>query len=36
MEHGQVVDAVVRDSHRRYDGIASSPVERKPEPTIRP
>lgn len=36
LEHGQVVDAVVRDQHRRYDGIASSPVERRPEPTIRP
>jgi hypothetical protein len=36
LEHGQVVDAIVRDQHRRYDGIASSPVERKPQPTIRP
>ncbi len=36
LEHGQVVDAVVRDQHRRYDGIASSPVGRTPEPTIRP
>ncbi len=36
LEHGQVVDAIVRDRHRRYDGIASSPVERKPQPTIRP
>jgi len=36
LEHGQVVDAIVRDRHRRYDGIASSPAERKPEPTIRP
>jgi hypothetical protein len=36
LEHGQVVDAVVRDRHRRYDGIASSPVGRTPEPTIRP
>lgn len=33
LEHGQVVDAVVRDSHRRYDGVASSPPERKPAPT---
>ena len=30
LERGQVIDAVVRDSHRRYDGIASSPVDRKP------
>ncbi|HWA16700.1 MAG TPA: outer membrane protein assembly factor BamE [Gemmatimonadales bacterium] len=33
LEHGQVIDAVVRDSHRKYDGIASSPADRKPEPT---
>ena len=36
LEHGQVVDAVVRDRSRLYDGIASSPAGRKPEPTIRP
>jgi hypothetical protein len=36
LEHGQVVDAVVRDRNRRYDGIASSPADRKPEPTIHP
>jgi hypothetical protein len=35
LEHGQVVDAVVRDRHRRYDGVASSPADRKPEATIR-
>ncbi|MEO8140185.1 MAG: hypothetical protein ABI742_11090 [Gemmatimonadota bacterium] len=35
LEHGQVVDAVIRDRSRRYDGIASSPADRKPEPTIR-
>lgn len=33
LEHGQVVDAIVRDSHHRYDGISSSPEDRKPEPT---
>ncbi len=33
LEHGQVVDAVVRDTRRKYDGIASSPADRKPEPT---
>lgn len=33
LEHGQVIDAVVRDTHRKYDGIASSPASRKPEPT---
>lgn len=33
LENGQVIDAVVRDSHRKYDGIASSPADRKPEPT---
>ena len=33
LEGGQVVDAIVRDSHRRYDGVSSSPVERKPEAT---
>jgi hypothetical protein len=36
LEHGQVVDAVVRDHGRRYEGIASSPPERKPQPTIHP
>lgn len=34
LEGGQVVDAVVRDSHRGYDGIASSPRDRKPEATV--
>jgi hypothetical protein len=34
LENGQVVDAVVRDSHRAYDGIASSPRDRKPEATV--
>jgi hypothetical protein len=33
LENGQVIDAVVRDTHRKYDGIASSPADRKPEPT---
>jgi outer membrane protein assembly factor BamE (lipoprotein component of BamABCDE complex) len=33
LEGGQVVDAIVRDSHRRYDGVSSSPVDRKPEAT---
>jgi hypothetical protein len=33
LENGQVVDAVVRDKSRKYDGIASSPADRKPEPT---
>ena len=33
LENGQVIDAVVRDKSRRYDGIVSSPVTRKPEPT---
>ncbi len=33
LEGGQVVDAVVRDSHRAYDGVASSPRDRKPAPT---
>jgi hypothetical protein len=33
LEGGQVVDAIVRDGRRRYDGISSSPVDRKPEPT---
>jgi hypothetical protein len=34
LENGQVVDAVVRDSHRGYDGVASSPRDRKPGPTV--
>jgi len=34
LEGGQVVDAVVRDKGRAYDGVASSPVERKPEATL--
>lgn len=33
LEQGQVIDAVVRDKSRKYDGIASSPADRKPEPT---
>ncbi len=33
LEGGQVVDAVVRDRGRKYDGVASSPLDRKPEPT---
>lgn len=36
LENGQVVDAVVRDSHRGYDGVASSPRDRKPEATLKP
>lgn len=36
LDHGQVVDAVIRDRSRRYDGIASSPADRKPAATIRP
>ena len=36
LENGQVVDAVVRDSHRGYDGVASSARERKPEATVKP
>ena len=36
LEGGQVIDAIVRDRGRRYDGIASSPVDRKPTPTIAP
>jgi outer membrane protein assembly factor BamE (lipoprotein component of BamABCDE complex) len=35
LENGQVIDAVVRDSHRAYDGIASSPRDRKPEATVK-
>lgn len=34
LEGGQVVDAIVRDKGRRYDGISSSPADRKPEPTV--
>lgn len=34
LENGQVIDAVVRDKSRKYDGIASSPADRKPEPTV--
>jgi hypothetical protein len=33
LEGGQVIDAIVRDSRRRYDGVSSSPAERKPEAT---
>jgi hypothetical protein len=36
LENGQVVDAVVRDRGRAYDGVASSPKDRKPEPTLKP
>ncbi len=36
LEGGQVIDAIVRDKGRRYDGIASSPADRKPRPTIAP
>ena len=36
LEGGQVIDAIVRDKGRRYDGIASSPIDRKPTPTIVP
>ena len=36
LEGGQVIDAIVRDRGRRYDGIASSPTDRKPTPTIAP
>ena len=36
LEHGQVIDAVVRDSHRGYDGVASSPRDRKPQATVKP
>jgi hypothetical protein len=34
LENGQVVDAVVRDSHHAYDGVASSPRDRKPQATV--
>ncbi len=36
LEHGQVIDAIVRDSRRRYDGISSSPADRAPEQTVAP
>ncbi len=36
LERGQVIDAIVRDSRRRYDGISSSPADRKPEQTVGP
>ncbi|MBK7348528.1 MAG: outer membrane protein assembly factor BamE [Gemmatimonadetes bacterium] len=36
LEQGQVIDAIVRDSRRRYDGISSSPAERVPERTVGP
>jgi hypothetical protein len=36
LEQGQVVDAIVRDRGRRYDGIASSPADRRPGATLRP
>jgi SmpA / OmlA family len=36
LENDQVIDAVVRDKGRTYDGIASSPRDRKPEPTVNP
>ena len=32
----KVIDAIVRDSRRRYDGISSSPAERVPERTVGP
>jgi len=31
LEGGQVVNAIVRDKGRRYDGVSSSPVEKPPE-----
>jgi len=33
LEGGQVIDAILRDSHRKYDGVSSSPAERRPEAT---
>jgi hypothetical protein len=34
LEGGQVVDAIVRDRGHRYDGVSSSPPDRKPSATI--
>ncbi len=33
LDHGQVVDAVVRGEGHHYSGVSSSPASRKPEPT---
>ena len=33
LEKDQVVDAIVRAQGRSYEGVSSSPPERKPEPT---
>ena len=33
LEKDQVVDAIVRAKGRRYDGVSSSPADRKPGPT---
>ena len=33
LERGQVIDAIVRDRRRAYDGISSSPPDRAPAPT---
>ena len=33
LEKDQVVDAIVRAKGRRYDGVSSSPPDRKPGPT---
>jgi hypothetical protein len=33
LEAGQVIDAIVRDRRRKYDGISSSPPDRTPAPT---
>ncbi|HTS88228.1 MAG TPA: outer membrane protein assembly factor BamE [Gemmatimonadales bacterium] len=35
LEGGQVVNAIVRDKHRHYDGVSSSPVEKPPAPAPR-
>lgn len=32
LEGGQVVNAIVRDKGRRYDGVSSSPAEKPPAP----
>jgi hypothetical protein len=34
LEGGQVVDAIVRAKDRRYDGVSSSPADRKPQATV--
>ena len=39
LEQGQVVDAIVRDPSHQYEGISSSPPDRKPvytQPTVVP